>query len=646
MIQANDTYYRENAAAYTAAIRKLQQKINLMSLLRLLVFVSLAWCVYDLLQNYSSLLLVLAFVQVGLFIFFINVHYGWKDKRRLLERLRFVCENELRILKGECNSFPGGSDFLDHDNYLEDLDIFGRHSLFHLLNRTTTIRGAGVLADRLREPLLEAPQILAQQDAIRTLAPQTHYRQLLTATGLLLQDAPDRETMKPHADLNTSSLREWLETEPRLLRNLPVRIAAWILSAFNLYAFYVLFATGAYTLVLLGLAVSRGIWGIYAKYLGEQHKLIGHKHAVLDQYAGILAVFNHIDTGASAVLQELQGHTGKAHTAIRKLSKLSSAFDQRLNLLVTLVLGNFFFYDLFCMIAVEKWKTRNRSGLLLWIDAVARVEALNALATYAFNHSENHYPQPIAEAGLSSAASGPSPAVASSFTAVAGPSTAAYGPTAVASGSFPLAAPLLIEATGLGHPLIPASRRIANDLTIGRKETLILVTGSNMSGKTTFLRTLGVNLLMAQCGLPVCATSFRFTPLQLLTSLRISDSLQEQTSYFMAELKKLQKIVVQLQTGAPALVLIDEILRGTNSEDKTFGSEQFIRKLLGYRCLSLFATHDLSLGEMEQQLPGRISNYCFESVIEAGELHFDYRLQRGIARNRNASFLMQKMQII
>jgi hypothetical protein len=641
LIQANDTYYRENAAAYTAAIQKLQQKINLMSLLRLLIFVSLVWCMYDLLQDYSPLLLVLIVAQAGLFIFFINVHYGWKDKRRLLERLRFVSENELRILAGESNSFPDGSGFLDADNYLEDLDIFGRHSLFHLLNRTTTIRGAGVLADRLREPLLEPTRILEQQDAIRTLAPQTACRQLLTATGLLLQDASLGEAMKPHADLDTHSLREWLETKPRLLRNLPVRIAAWLLSAFNLYAFYLLFATGNYTVVLLGLAVSRGIWGIYAKYLGEQHKLIGNKHAVLDQYAGILAVFNRIDTGQSAVLQELQGHTGKAHTAIRKLSKLSSAFDQRLNLLVTLVLGNFFFYDIFCMIAVEKWKTRNRAGLLGWIDAVARVEALNALATYAFNHPKDHYPTPVAAGapGSGSPLTYAAPEPARPLAEGARPLAEDARPPAQAS-------PLFIEATGLGHPLIPASRRIANDLTIGREESLILVTGSNMSGKTTFLRTLGVNLLMAQLGLPVCATSFKFTPLQLLTSLRISDSLQEQTSYFMAELKKLQKIVVQLQTGAPALVLIDEILRGTNSEDKTFGSEQFIRKLLGYSCLSLFATHDLSLGEMEQQLPGRISNYCFESVIESGELLFDYRLQRGIARNRNASFLMQKMQII
>jgi hypothetical protein len=635
LIQANDTYdsyYQENAAAYTAAIRKLQQKLNLLSLLRFVIFVSLVWTVYDLIRDYAAALVVLALIQTNLFIFFINLHYNWKDKRRLLEKQRFVNENELKLLTGETNAFPDGADLLDADNYLEDLDIFGRHSLFHLLNRTTTLRGAGVLANRLRQPILEAEQILQQQEAIRTLAPQTAHRQLLTATGLLLQSGADQNSIKPHVDLDTASLREWLETPPRLLHNIPVRIVVYLLCVFNAYAIYYLFVSNKYTLVLLGLVVSRGLWGVFAKYIGHQHRLMGHKHALLDQYAGILAVFNQIDTGRSTILQELQGRTGKGHTAIRKLSRLSSAFDQRMNLLVTTILGTFFFYDLFCMIATEKWKTRNRDGLLVWIEAVAGVEALNALATYAFNHRENNYPQPIADVAATDADASQPPATDSFSALAADPSPASAG--------------LLIEATGLGHPLIPFGRRVANDLAIGRAESLILVTGSNMSGKTTFLRTLGVNLLMAQCGLPVCADTFRFTPLNLLTSLRISDSLQEQTSYFMAELKKLQKIIHRLQTGAPALVLIDEILRGTNSEDKTFGSEQFIRKLLGYRCLSLFATHDLSLGALEQALPGRISNYCFESIIDNNELHFDYRLQRGIARNRNASFLMQKMDII
>ena len=528
-----------------------------------------------------------------------------------MEKLRFVSTNELAILAGQANGFPDGGSYLDSDNYLDDLDIFGRQSLFHLLNRTTTARGSAALAARLRQPLLTAEAILPEQAAIRALAGQTKIRHLLTATGLVTQEK---------GDFNTKSLGEWLHTPPRLYNRLPLRIVILLVSAFNLYAFYELFASNNYTLVLIGLAVARLAWGFFAKYIGQQHQLIGHQHALLDQYAGILAVFNKTDTADSIVLQQLQTHTAKAHTAIRRLSRLTGAFDQRLNLLVNLVLNNFFFYDMQCMIALERWKGAYQNDLLTWIDAVSTVESLSSLATYAFNNPDNHYPLPI----------------------VAAPAPAANGQP----GANAPAPTLLIEATRLSHPLIPAARRVANDLTIGRDERLILVTGSNMSGKTTFLRTLGVNLLMAQCGLPVCAASFRFTPMQILTSLRISDSLQEQTSYFMAELKKLQKIIHRLQTGTPALVLIDEILRGTNSEDKTFGSEQFIRKLLQYPCLSLFATHDLSLGQLETEMPNAIHNYCFESIIEENELHFDYRLQRGIARNRNASFLMQKMDII
>ena len=160
-----------------------------------------------------------------------------------------------------------------------------------------------------------------------------------------------------------------------------------------------------------------------------------------------------------------------------------------------------------------------------------------------------------------------------------------------------------------------------------------------MSGKTTFLRSVAVNLLLAQCGCPVCAASFSFLPMNILSSIRISDSLQENTSYFMAELKKLQEIIRQLEKGLPALVLI-------NSEDKHFGSAQFIRKLLKYDCLALFATHDLNLHILADEFPELISNYCFESAIQSGELIFDYKIRPGIAKNKNASFLMEKMEII
>jgi DNA mismatch repair ATPase MutS len=235
---------------------------------------------------------------------------------------------------------------------------------------------------------------------------------------------------------------------------------------------------------------------------------------------------------------------------------------------------------------------------------VGTIEGLNSLCTFAFNYPQYKYPV-VATNNLS------------------------------------------ISATQLAHPLIPAEKSVANDAAFGIDEQLVLVTGSNMSGKTTFLRSIGVNLILAQCGAPVCATSFIFTPMVIRSSIRVSDSLQEQTSYFMAELKRLQQIIHYLQQQtAPVLILIDEILRGTNSEDKTHGSEQFIKKLLQYRCLTLFATHDLTLSRLEEEMPGKVNNYCFESTINNGELLFDYKLQRGVAKNKNASFLMEKMEII
>jgi hypothetical protein len=599
------SFYQDRIVACQKEIRSLQKKLNGMAVLRLAVFGAFAWTIAALIRHYSGLLLLLTFLSAGVFIFLVNGYLRWKDQRRLVEKRRFVNENELALLDGAPNGFSEGSSWLDNANYLDDLDIFGSRSLFHVLNRTTSSLGDAELSRRLREPLLTPQGIEQQQEAIRVLAPQTDVRQLLTATGLLRRATMQQSAIRENQNgLDKEKLRWWLDTPPRISNRPWLRIAIVGLILVNLYGLYLFFDNGNYTLVIAGIIVSRLLSGVLSPYILAQHQLISQKHSLLDQYAGILAVFNKAGTTGSGILQQLQGQTESAHSAIRRLARLSSYFDQRLNLLVNLVLNTFFFYDLFCMIALERWKIRNRAEFPGWIDTVGTVECLNALATFAFNNPEYAYPVPVAGPGL------------------------------------------FIEASRLAHPLIPAARRVANDLTIGRDQRLILVTGSNMSGKTTFLRTAGVNLLMAECGLPVCATAFAFTPMQLLTSLRITDSLQEQTSYFMAELNKLQMIIRHLRSGEPALVLIDEILRGTNSEDKTYGSEQFIRRLLQYPCLSFFATHDLTLGRLEQEMPQEISNYCFESVIEGDELHFDYRLQRGVARNRNASFLMRRMDII
>jgi DNA mismatch repair ATPase MutS len=343
---------------------------------------------------------------------------------------------------------------------------------------------------------------------------------------------------------------------------------------------------------------------LFGKHIHEQHNLLGKKQSILDQYAAILAHFSKVDSGASVLLQQQKAIAIEAHQSVKKLSRLSAMFDQRLNLLVNFFLNSFFLYDIQCLWALENWKQLHKDRFKEWIHCVGIIESLNALATFAFNYPQYQY--------------------------------------GVVDNDKPA-----VSAMQLAHPLIPAEERIANDCTFGMNEQLVLVTGSNMSGKTTFLRTLGVNCILAQCGAPVCATAFTFTPMVIRSSIRVSDSLAEHTSYFMAELKRLQQIIHYLQQhDVPVLILIDEILRGTNSEDKTHGSEQFIKKLLQYRCLTLFATHDLTLSRLENELPGKVSNYCFESTIRNDELIFDYKLQRGVAKNKNASFLMKKMEII
>ncbi|HTI09280.1 MAG TPA: hypothetical protein VL832_12015 [Puia sp.] len=607
------TFYEEKITHYTVQLETLQKRLTSIALGRLLSFLGLAITSYFLLKAFSIPLLLITLLFLILFITLVILNLRAKDRKSLLEKLLFVNTNELGILKDEGNGFPDGQAFLGPESYLDDLDIFGRHSLFHLLNRTTSIHGTERLANLLRQPLRSKEDIEQHQQALKALSPQADNRQLITAHGLLTGESEG----------NLFDLADWLK-EPNQLQPW-VFVVRWIIVLFNVACLLFLLWTGNYRPLLIGVLAGWILTGYFSEHMGRQHALLSKKNAILEQYALTLRLFNTMDSGKAPLLEQLQAQTREADRAIRKLARLSSYFDQQLNAVVSFLLNNLFAYNLHGLIVLEKWKAANRTAFPLWIDAVGNIECLNSLASFAFNNPDYAYPVPVDRDATD-------------------PSTPA--PLRSATSDLHARAGLHIAATGLAHPLIPARERVPNDLTIGHRERLMLVTGSNMSGKTTFLRTTGVNLLLAQCGAPVCATSFSFTPMQILTSLRISDSLQEHTSYFMAELKKLQRIVHQLQSGSPALVLIDEILRGTNSEDKTYGSEQFILKLLNYSCLSLFATHDLSLGQLENEQPGLISNYCFESVIENGELHFNYLLQRGVARNRNASFLMKKMEII
>ncbi|RYG27476.1 MAG: hypothetical protein EOO01_41280, partial [Chitinophagaceae bacterium] len=359
----------------------------------------------------------------------------------------------------------------------------------------------------------------ANQQTVETLAGQALQRQQITANGLL------------HSEKEGTlyDIGLWLMEPNRMLNQRWLSVARYLLPAFNLWAFYHFLDTDSLGPLLSGLALAWLIIFIFSKYIFRQHKLITKKGAILEQYAGILNSFSKVDAGNAALLQSAKKDAHDAAKGIYQLARLSSMFDQRLNLVVFAVLNGFVLYDIQCMLELEKWKSTYKDRFDLWVDIVGRIELWNSLAGFRFNNPGYTFPLVHEQ--------------------------------------------VCIIATDLAHPLIPASQNVSNSMELGSGEKLVILTGSNMSGKTTFLRTIGVNMVLAQCGAPVNATAFSFRPMLILTSIRVGDSLQENTSYFMAELKKLRSIIDVLAGGVPALVLIDEILRGTNSDDKTHGSE-------------------------------------------------------------------------
>lgn len=586
------SFYSRRAEIHSTALSKVKKRLFYISVLRLMTFSVFLLFTYLFFKNQETIFIAASIAFLAVFLFLIKKSADLNIGKKLLENLLFVNINEVEILQGEPNRFNNGQFAHSFESYYADLDIFGEASLYHALNRTATKVGGSALANLLKHTFTDAKTIVAQQVAIKALSQQNELREQLIAKSLINKSEED----------NVDNIESWLQGEAKFLLNRWISIARYLLPVINIITLIISFYVDHYLFLITSVLITWMHLGFVSKYIQQQHNLLGKKQDVLEQYTGILQTFEVVDARDSLLLLQLQELAADAHLQVKKLSTLSNLLDQRLNLLVNLFLNSFFMYDVQVMIGLEKWKLKNKTHFSSWIECVAKIESLTSLATFAFNNPEHTYPT--------------------------------------------LSDEFVIESTGLAHPLISKNERVKNDLLLGRTGKLLLVTGSNMSGKTTYLRTIGINVVLAQCGAPVCANAFTFMPVDIYTSIRISDSLHEHTSYFTAELKRLSQIKESISTNKPSLVLIDEILRGTNSEDKYFGSAAFVKKLIEYNALTLFATHDLKLSELEDEHIGLVENYCFESVIAGDELVFDYKVKRGVAQNKNASFLMKKMKII
>jgi hypothetical protein len=469
--------------------------------------------------------------------------------------------------------------------------LFGRGSFFQFINRTTINEGTQKLADALKANNIEA--IKLRQDAIKELSSKPQWRQYYSATSNLVKiETPAKQIIS------------WLQNHksflPKIMSLLPLVFG---LSSITIFILTVLGVITNQTIIGYWLLVGFAITG---KYLKKISSLASNTDKVRDtfrQYALLLDLIEN-ESFSSKLLQakqkRIQSGDKKASVIFKDLSKALDALDNRNNIIGAIFGNGYFLTDINNSYKIEQWIAKYADKISDWFEVVSFFDAYNSLGNYAFNHPDFVYPE-IMDKGE------------------------------------------VIKAEQLGHPLLNNKKRVDSDLTIDN-EAFFIVTGANMAGKSTFLRTVSLHIVMANVGLPVCAESSVYSPVKLITSMRTSDSLTDDSSYFFSELTRLKFIVDAIQNESYFIVL-DEILKGTNSIDKAIGSKKFVEKLVASNATGIIATHDLSLCNIERELDD-VKNYFFDAQIINDELYFDYKLKEGVCKNMNASFLLKKMDIV
>ncbi|MBX3210066.1 MAG: DNA mismatch repair protein MutS [Labilithrix sp.] len=533
------------------------------------------------------------------------------QKDKALAAMRFH-ERALARMAGKWRSFPSTGDrwAVATHPYAGDLDVFGRASLFQRLDATSTRYGEEVLARWLSgegapsgiDAFAEA--VRQRQTAVRDLAPRLALREELAALGSLLDDQADKPDPRPfvmwagQAQSNAGGGRL-----PRGLRAvaiiLPLATVGTMVAGGMGLVHRLLF--------LLPFALGVGVLGALRARIQPSLEAASSKESALSRYGGMLALLEDEKLDAP-LLVGLQGRLKESGASATRemaaLSRIVGFVDARNNEVFRFFIGPALMWDLWCGLALEGWRDRAGKAAFGWFRALAELEALASIAGFAFENPDHAFPEIVTDRST-------------------------------------------FEAESLGHPLIDGDKRVSNDVTVAGPGHALVVTGSNMSGKSTLLRAIGINAVLANTGGPVCAKSLRASRLEVATSMRVSDSLEEGTSRFYAELKKL-KLVLDLARKVHAdpsegtlLFLLDEILHGTNTRERLIGARAILMELLARGAMGAVSTHDLGLGDLEKERPDNVKNVHFEEQVEGEVMSFDYRLRQGIVQSSNALRLMK-----
>jgi hypothetical protein len=587
--------YEQSRKEYEDQYNVINKKYGNLSVGRLIIALVAIAGFYWYYQSKETFLLIIAIAAVIFFFILMKLHQQASRKRTFIKTLKTINEEELSYLKKESLPFANGDEYKeDNHAYANDLDLFGYRSLYQNLNRTATQMGKQKLASQLQQ-VLPNDAILKNQEAIKELSKNRKERHEFYALGRIAND--NKEIY------NKLILWSGQEEQPvgKLLMVIAYLLPAILIGSLAAYAFTrnELFWDITTKLFPVNLLLFFFLVKRVKKAMFSADKV----NEMLKEYS---AMFQRLESATYTserlitLQQKLQVTGAQASTELQKLASIFAGMETVQNPFSAVIMNGLYLHHIHQLHKLNLWKKKYAAHIPEWLDVLGEIEMLNSLANLYDNNPDFSFPQ--------------------------------------------LNEGHIISFKALGHPLISEDKRVCNDVTFDEHRFIVL-TGSNMSGKSTFLRTLGVNMVLAGMGSAICAADANIHPLKIFVSMRQTDSLADSESYFFAEVKRLKYIMDQLDHEV-CFVLLDEILRGTNSDDKRSGTIGVIEKIIKKKAIGAIATHDLEVCLTTDLHPQLLINKCFEVEIIDDELVFDYKLRNGICKNKSATFLMKKMKII
>ena len=573
--------YKEKLETATQLYKQYYQQYNAIAFARLIDLLFAIVIGYKAINESSWLWGFLAAVMIVLFFLLIGKHKQIAVKRRIAKAKIAINEREIAFIEQGIYPADNGKDF-EPAQHPYAYDLDILGEKSLYHYLNRTHTYLG--RKRLAQRLLypDTTTIHTRQEAIKALTPQLAWRQTFMAHAEQIDDNPSfYDRLQQWAAAPTPPMGKFMRV---------FTVISPIVFTLSAIIGYIYDYEVLKSIAKLLLTINLSVFFFYISKINKEKLGFEHTYAMLYAFKECIA----------QVEAHFPEKNKQASTHIAQLSRLLDDLDSVSNILVSIPLNIFSFYHLHRYRALLQWKRTYGTHIAQWLETVAATEVLCSFANFAYNNPHFVYP--------------------------------------TFNNQY------RISFEDVGHPLIAENERITNNITLDEAHFIIL-TGSNMSGKSTFLRTLGVNMLLAQVGLPVCAREAAIHPLPLLVSMRLSDSLSDGKSYFFAEINRIEQIMTVLKRER-CMVLLDEILRGTNSEDKQYGTIKIIERLLSLKAIGIVATHDIEVCKTADRYPQQLQNKCFESYIHEGELSFDYKLREGICQNKNATFLMEKLGII